>query len=446
MLTRIEIDGFRTFEDFALDLEPFLVVLGANTTGKSNLLEAIGLLGALATGDLVSSFRHLRGGTAEAFRWGPNEEPSRTLTLAAEVLLSPTVRVGGGRPLPVPHTRIRYEVEIERGLDGESVGLLREEVRPIRPETDRWANRPNVSAAFRSLPLRYQREVPWLPADPSGGNGVVAGRIPGVSPDRLTTALSAMTEAADMELLALREEMRSWRLLHLELPALRAPTPPGAPQELGPDGSGLPGYLAGVLARTRTPDLPQGVLGQINMLAESLAPGTPALDVVQSEDGSNCLTFQGPGGRMLGPTSFSDGSLRAVALATILCDPTQKGMLCIDEVENGLTPAHQALLVERALGAVSSMPGLQSPAGPLFQLLLVGRSPALLQGLGEEDLAVFAQTVKRCDPHRRQSRNCTQMRRLRCGAFLPADRGIRVTRGEIANQLALVPMGDAGVA
>ena len=35
MLTRIEIDGFKTFEGFHLDLGPFLVVLGANACGKS---------------------------------------------------------------------------------------------------------------------------------------------------------------------------------------------------------------------------------------------------------------------------------------------------------------------------------------------------------------------------------------------------------------------------
>jgi predicted ATPase len=37
VLTRIEIDRFKTFRDFALDVPPFLVVLGRNGAGKSNL-------------------------------------------------------------------------------------------------------------------------------------------------------------------------------------------------------------------------------------------------------------------------------------------------------------------------------------------------------------------------------------------------------------------------
>ncbi len=37
VLTRIEIDGFKTFCGFSLDLQPFNVIAGANASGKSNL-------------------------------------------------------------------------------------------------------------------------------------------------------------------------------------------------------------------------------------------------------------------------------------------------------------------------------------------------------------------------------------------------------------------------
>ncbi|MEO3870480.1 AAA family ATPase [Nonomuraea sp. B12E4] len=41
MLTRIEIDGFRSFLDFTLDVPPFLALVGPNSSGKSNLLDAL---------------------------------------------------------------------------------------------------------------------------------------------------------------------------------------------------------------------------------------------------------------------------------------------------------------------------------------------------------------------------------------------------------------------
>jgi len=55
MLTRLEIDGFKTFESLAIDLLPFSVVLGTNAAGKSNLFDAIRLLSQLATRDVAEA-------------------------------------------------------------------------------------------------------------------------------------------------------------------------------------------------------------------------------------------------------------------------------------------------------------------------------------------------------------------------------------------------------
>ena len=44
MITRIEIDGFKSFVDFELDVPPFLVVMGGNASGKSNLVDALTVL------------------------------------------------------------------------------------------------------------------------------------------------------------------------------------------------------------------------------------------------------------------------------------------------------------------------------------------------------------------------------------------------------------------
>ena len=34
MITRIELDGFKTFQDFSLDLSPLQVIVGANGGGQ----------------------------------------------------------------------------------------------------------------------------------------------------------------------------------------------------------------------------------------------------------------------------------------------------------------------------------------------------------------------------------------------------------------------------
>ena len=66
MLTRIEIDGFKTFEGFALDLQPFSAIVGPNASGKSNLFDAIRFLSLLAQHDVRTAMQGLRGSTGGA--------------------------------------------------------------------------------------------------------------------------------------------------------------------------------------------------------------------------------------------------------------------------------------------------------------------------------------------------------------------------------------------
>jgi Protein of unknown function (DUF2813) len=166
MLTRIEIDGFKTFEGFGLDLSPFAVVLGVNSAGKSNLFDAVQLLSNLATKDLRTSAQGLRGDVNELFR---QESPGRSasqMRLAVEVLVDPVVRDPWGAEVQLKHTRMRYEVVIERrsGERGtERLLVAREQARPILSSLDGW--RPferKATSAFKAKYLKYSRQVPFL--------------------------------------------------------------------------------------------------------------------------------------------------------------------------------------------------------------------------------------------------------------------------------------------
>ena len=52
MITKLEIDGFKSFRDFSIEFSPFTVVAGKNASGKSNLFDALELLSRCATYDL----------------------------------------------------------------------------------------------------------------------------------------------------------------------------------------------------------------------------------------------------------------------------------------------------------------------------------------------------------------------------------------------------------
>ena len=56
MITKIKINGFKTFHNFEMEFSPLTVVAGLNASGKSNLFDALQLLSRLAEFDLKTAF------------------------------------------------------------------------------------------------------------------------------------------------------------------------------------------------------------------------------------------------------------------------------------------------------------------------------------------------------------------------------------------------------
>jgi len=70
MLTRFEVKGFKSLVDVSIDLGAVNIFIGANGSGKSNLLEAIGLLGAFVSGGPIFEacrYRGVRAGSPDSF-------------------------------------------------------------------------------------------------------------------------------------------------------------------------------------------------------------------------------------------------------------------------------------------------------------------------------------------------------------------------------------------
>lgn len=86
MITRIEIDGFKSFMDFKLDVPPFLVVMGGNASGKSNLVDALRALSGKASG--IDVFRvgesSSRGIPVELFHQFEDNTRADALRIAVE--------------------------------------------------------------------------------------------------------------------------------------------------------------------------------------------------------------------------------------------------------------------------------------------------------------------------------------------------------------------------
>ena len=84
MLVRFEVKGFKSLVDVGLDLGAVNVFIGANGSGKSSLLEAIGFLGAAASGKLDQEalrYRGLRFGNNELFQSIRLGQPAEKISL-----------------------------------------------------------------------------------------------------------------------------------------------------------------------------------------------------------------------------------------------------------------------------------------------------------------------------------------------------------------------------
>ncbi len=179
MITLIEIDGFKTFQNFKLELSPFQVIVGTNGAGKSNLFDALRLLTRLVDTDLRSAFQELRGEAAELFTLFPDGHSANTITLAVEMLVNRTIKDSWGAQASLKFIRMRYELEImrvnEQGL--ERLYVTNESLKAIARGEDQWSKKHGLTV-----------QNGWLPK-------VTGGRVAFISTERAQNSLPEVKNA-----------------------------------------------------------------------------------------------------------------------------------------------------------------------------------------------------------------------------------------------------------
>jgi predicted ATPase len=451
VLTRIEIDGFKTFCDFVLDLQPFNVIAGANASGKSNLFDAIQLLARLAESDLRTAASSLRGEPYELFHRAADGSSTDQIKLAVEVLVEPSVRDPWGQVHDLIQTRMRYEVELERRVERglERLYVVREAAKPIRASKDRWAapfkqkRDPLVTGR-----LKYNRQNDLLETRLEGGDrlfrigqdGNAGRKRPAVAAE--ATVLSSITSAEFRHLYALREELRSWRFLQLDPAGLRDAVDQHAPERLEPTGWNLAAVLARIRAETSTDDDQQGLLTELSADLAHLVPGITGVQIREDEAERQWQILIKT--RTAGEYSSrvaSDGTLRLLALLTALSDPRFGGLICFEEPENGVHPGRIKPLMDHLRTLVAGDSDTDDvDSQPLLQLVLTTHSPVVVACLRSGE-GVFFEAATSLDGSGRQGDLVTRARLVRREVqqtLDPADVGHLVTHGEVERYLATV--------
>ncbi len=446
MITRLEIDGFKSLRGFAVDLTPLTVFIGPNSAGKSNLLDALALLARLSSMPIDDAFKQGRGRAIDQFtrRGG---EAGTTIRFAVEVF-GPGPEGEEAELIAFPN-RYRYELTIERRAlrsGAERLSVSHERLSVIERAEDRWialhpgfavrANHhvgardiftqvaerarerrlvlnsiSNPGDKFYHVPLAYtalashQRkfgkrdlELDFTPEDLELVDRLkdklkLADRNATIVYALKTVVEKIREEAGELdpvierveldELTTVGDELSSYRLVHLDSARLREPSERIGSDVLAPDASNLPTVLA---------NLPGPSLGEIRADLVSLVPGVSSFDLVPEGD-SFRIDFEFSGGERLPARLVSDGTLRILALLTALRVEPRPVMIGIEEPENGVYPGRLRKLLEYMQEIAAQ--GDEHGASPT-QLILTTHSPVVLAALrARPELLRFVDLVRR---------------------------------------------------
>ncbi len=342
MITRLEVDGFKSLRNFAVDLEPFTVLVGPNDAGKSNILEALALVARLGQQRSIEALKSGRGRVSEQFARHGDDQAS-TIRIAAETLETLTLGVSEpetGNLLEATYNgRYRYIESVVREHDRIKFSHSREHVAPGDP----W----------------LERHPEWKP---------------------VTTATPVAYAGFD--------DGYVLPVLHLHASNLREPSDLLDSNELASDASNLPSVLA------KLSDIERG---EIRGAFAGLVPGVTDFDIVRHDD-SLQIEFRTRDGNKIPARLASDGTLRVLALLTaVLVRRTMGAVVCIEEPENGIYPGRLARLIDllRELTDPSAWCTQQTTIPPP-QVILTTHSPVALDALRDHrDVIRFIDTIWR---------------------------------------------------
>ncbi|HWQ13279.1 MAG TPA: AAA family ATPase [Roseiflexaceae bacterium] len=413
MLTRLKVSGFKNLVDVDVRFGPFTCIAGANGVGKSNLFDAIRFLSALADQPLVDAALSVRDegsrtGDIRSLFYRAGEFIADRMTFEAEMIIPAEGVDDLGQVAKASITFVRYALTLAYRRDDQlrSLGaleLIGEELSQINIGDARDHLRFPHSAKWRRSAVQGRRTSALITTTGEGPQRVVIvhqdGR-PGRPRSLLAanlprTALSASNAAETPTVLLARREMQSWRQLQLEPSAMRRPDDFKAPNQLGVDGSHLAATLY-YLARLSDPqDGQDREAAAAQVYAQAANRLAQLIDDVREvwidrDDRRELLTlFVSNHDRTpYSARALSDGTLRFLALTVLALDPRQRGVICLEEPENGIHPERIPAML-RLLQDIAVDPQLPIGAdNPLRQVIVNTHAPAVVQQVPDDSLLV----------------------------------------------------------
>ncbi len=328
MLRRVILNGFKSIKAMDLELRPLNVLIGASGAGKSNLVSFFKMLNEMMGGRLQQSIAGA-GRAQSVLHYGPKTTPQMEAML---------------------------EFETDQGLNTYSQRLFH-----VAGDT----------LAFAEETLDFQRH----------GHQGARGAPLSLGPVHHETGIGDEADRGNQTAGVFRHLLNCCRVFHFHdtSPTARA----RAYCYVGNDRWLLPdaGNVAAMLYRFREKEpgpAYRRIVGTVRQIAPFLADFE--LEPTGPQNTEIILNWKDKhSGDVFGPHQLSDGTLRFIALATLLLQPQAllPDVIVIDEPELGLHPAGLNLLG-----------GMLRSVSHHCQVVVATQSAALVDGFAPEDVIV----------------------------------------------------------
>lgn len=413
MLTRLRVRGFKNLLDADLRFGPLTCIAGGNGAGKSNVFDAIRFLSELADKPFVEACREIRGGEEVRDLWFGGV-PGR-MEFLAEMLIPRTGFDDFGQPAQASATFVRYDLVLVLEEDpshpaGERIRLEHEHLTYIpKSRYKEHLQFPHSRDWIDSVAVSTKRTTSFISTERLPGRGNVVrlqsdrmrqegktqrggGKALGFSADKLPRTVLSSAQNADEQRTAVlvRQEMRSWKQFQLEPSYLRRADDFQSPAFIDPTGAHVPSTLWRL---SQSPELggDEEVFAEVANTLSRLVEKVKDVRVERDEV-RRALKFmlRDFSGLELPAAALSDGTLRFVALAVLELDPEQKGIVCLEEPENGIHPQRVEAILDLLYKIAVDSESTIGSDNPLRQVLLTTHSPIVAAKVHEGDL-LFAQ-------------------------------------------------------
>jgi predicted ATPase len=329
-LTRLSLKGFRSVRSLEIQIEPLTVVIGANGSGKSNLIGVLNLLSYMLS-DNVQLYVGRNGGGSSILHYGQQHSP----TLSAD---------------------FTFEDERGRSEYGFTLGFA---------APDRLI--------FEEERLRFQRVGDSKPFTKHYSMGQTESVLPRLANETDGGVLNTVARV-------FVNRLRGLQTYHFHDTSGHAPVRVMQDIErnraLLTNGGNLAAFL--YMLRSAHPRHYERIVSTVRLAVPYLQefilePSALSPERIQLRWRDRNPDYE------FGPHQLSDGSMRAIALITALMQPEEllPTVIAIDEPELGLHP-----------GAVSLIGSLIKAVSAKRQVIVATQSPRLVSEFAPEDVVI----------------------------------------------------------